>query len=397
MKTQIQQFQSRLNTTNLNFKRYLYQQINWNNRLIAIIGARGVGKTTLLLQHIKENHNDFTEVMYISLDNLYFVKTNLTGFVDEFVKLGGKYLFIDEVHKYPNWAIEIKNIYDNYPGLHIVITGSSALDIHKGKGDLSRRIVIYRMNGLSFREFIALKYKIEFESYSLQEIIENAIEIAQEVNTKIKPIKLFQEYIKTGYYPFFVEQEDHYYERLTQAVSEVLETDLPALEQIDFTAVYNIKKLLIILSEIVPFKPNISKLSQQIGINRDTLIKYLYWLQRADLLLLLSSDTHGIAKMNKPEKVYLNNPNLIFALSENNTNSGTIRETFFYNQLSLFHKLSYPKKADFMVDNKYIFEIGGKNKTQKQIAGLKNAFIAADNIEYAYKNTIPVWLFGFLY
>jgi len=397
MKVLTQHFQARLNPISLDFKRYLYQQINWNNRLIAIIGARGVGKTTLLLQHIKENHNDLTEVMYISLDNLYFVKNNLSDFADEFVKLGGKYLFIDEVHKYPNWAIEIKNIYDNNPSLFIVITGSSALDIHKGKGDLSRRIVIYRMNGLSFREFISLKYKIDFNSYSLEEITENAIPIAQEINSKIKPIKLFQEYIRTGYYPFFIEQEDHYYERIEQAIGEVLETDLPALEPIDFTAVYNIKKLLVIIAEIVPFKPNISKLSQQIGINRDTLVKYLYWLQRADLLLLLTSDTYGIAKMNKPEKVYLNNPNLIFALNENNANPGTIRETFFYNQINVKHKIAYPKKADFMVDNKYIFEIGGKNKTQKQIAGLENAFIVADNIEYAYKNTIPVWMFGFLY
>jgi predicted AAA+ superfamily ATPase len=397
MKVLAQHFQTRLNSINLNFKRYLYQQINWNNRLIAIIGARGVGKTTLLLQHIKENHNDLTEVMYISLDNLYFVKNSLSDFADEFVKLGGKYLFIDEVHKYPNWAIEIKNIYDNNPSLYVVITGSSALDIHKGKGDLSRRVVIYKMNGLSFREFISLKHKIDFSTYSLEEITGNAISIAQEINSKIKPIKLFQEYIKTGYYPFFIGQEDHYYERIEQAVSEILETDLPALEPIDFTAVYKIKKLLIIIAEIVPFKPNISKLSQQIGINRDTLVKYLHWLQRADLLLLLTSDTYGIAKMNKPEKVYLNNPNLIFALSENNANSGTIRETFFYNQVNVKHKISYPKKADFMVDNKYIFEIGGKNKTQKQIAGMKNAFIVADNIEYAYKNTIPVWMFGFLY
>ncbi len=397
MKVLTQYFQTRLNSINLNFKRYLYQQINWNNRLIAIIGARGIGKTTLLLQHIKENHNDFTEVMYISLDNLYFVKNKLSDYADEFVKLGGKYLYIDEVHKYPNWAIEIKNIYDNNPNLYIIITGSSALDIHKGKGDLSRRVVIYKMNGLSFREFISLKHNINFSTYSLEEITKNAISIAQEVNSKIKPIKLFQEYIKTGYYPFFIEPEDHYYERIEQAVSEILETDLTALEPIDFTAVYNIKKLLVIIAEIVPFKPNISKLSQQIGINRDTLVKYLHWLQRADLLLLLTSDTYGIAKMNKPEKVYLNNPNLIFALSESNANPGTIRETFFYNQMNVKHKITYPKKADFMVDNKYIFEIGGKSKTQKQIAGMKNAFIVADNIEYAYNNTIPVWMFGFLY
>lgn len=397
MEKLIQKFQSRLNLVNLSFKRYLYEQINWENRLIAIIGARGVGKTTLLLQHIKENYTDLNEVLYVSLDNLYFVKNTLSDFADEFVKMGGKYLFIDEVHKYPNWSLEIKNIYDDYPQLFIIITGSSALDIHKGKGDLSRRIVIYKMNGLSFREFIQLKHKQNFKTYTLQEITENAIEISQDINSQIKPIKLFNEYLKNGYYPFFIEDSNFYYKRLEQAVNEILETDLPAMEPIDFSAVYNIKKLLMIIAELVPFKPNVSKLSQQIGINRDTLVKYLYWLQRAELLLLLSSDTSGIAKMNKPEKVYLNNSNLIFALGNNNANIGTVRETFFYNQLRVKHKVTYPKKADFLIDNKYTFEIGGKNKKQKQIAGVENAFIAADNIEYAYKNTIPVWMFGFLY
>ncbi len=375
----------------------MYNQINWNNRLIAIVGARGVGKTTLLLQHIKENHKNLNEVLYVSLDNLYFGKNTLSEFTNEFVKFGGKYLFIDEVHKYPNWSIEIKNIYDDYPELFIVITGSSALDIHKGKGDLSRRIVIYKMNGLSFREFIQLKYKQDFKTYTLSEITKNAIELSQSINSRIKPIKLFNEYLKTGYYPFFTEGKEHYYKRLEQAVNEILETDLPSIEPIDFSAVYNIKKLLMVIAELVPFKPNVSKLSKQIGINRDTFVKYLYWLQRAELLLLLSSDTFGIAKMNKPEKVYLNNPNLIFALSENNANIGTVRETFFYNQLRVKHSVTYPDKADFLIDNKYTFEIGGKNKKQKQIAGIENAFIAADNIEYAYNNIIPVWMFGFLY
>ncbi len=280
----------------------MYNQINWNNRLIAIVGARGVGKTTLLLQHIKENHKNLNEVLYVSLDNLYFGKNSLSEFTNEFVKFGGKYLFIDEVHKYPNWSIEIKNIYDDYPELFIVITGSSALDIHKGKGDLSRRIVIYKMNGLSFREFIQLKYKQDFKTYTLSEITKNAIELSQSINSRIKPIKLFNEYLKTGYYPFFTEGKEHYYKRLEQAVNEILETDLPSIEPIDFSAVYNIKKLLMVIAELVPFKPNVSKLSKQIGINRDTFVKYLYWLQRAELLLLLSSDTFGIAKMNKPEK-----------------------------------------------------------------------------------------------
>ena len=397
MKNLIQQFHRRLQSVNLSFVRYLHKEINWNNRLIAIVGARGVGKTTLLLQHIQLNHKNLDEVLYISLDNLYFGNHSLSDLVDEFAKLGGKYLFIDEVHKYPNWSIEIKNIYDNYPELFIVITGSSALDIHKGKGDLSRRILVFKMNGLSFREFIQLKYQIKFETYTLSEITENALQISQEINAKIKPIKLFTEYLKTGYYPFFVEDNEYYFQRVEQAISEILETDLPAMEPIDFSAVYKLKRLLMIMAELVPFKPNILKLSRQMEISRDTFTKYLYFLEKADLLLLLSADTHGIARMNKPEKVYLNNPNLIFSLSENKTSIGSIRETFFYNQVRVKHKISYSKKADFLVDGKYTFEIGGKNKSKKQIVGIKNAFIAADNIEYAYQNVIPVWMFGFLY
>ncbi len=393
----IQQFQSRLKTVDLTFKRYLWTQINWKNRLIAIIGARGVGKTTLMLQHIKENFKNLNEVLYVSLDNLYFGKTTLSDFTDEFVKHGGKYLFLDEVHKYPNWSIEIKNIYDNHPEIFIVITGSSALDIHKGKGDLSRRIIIYKMNGLSFREFMKFKYKHDFVGYKLPEIIENSNEVAQKINSEIKPIKYFEEYLKTGYYPFFIEDETGYYERIEQTVSQIIEADLPTIESIDYTAIHKLRKLLIIIAEVVPFKPNVSKLSQQIGINRETFVKYLYWLHRAELLLLLSTDKYGISKLNKPEKVYLNNSNLIYALTENLANTGTVRETFFYNQLKVKHQVRYSEKGDFLIDNKYTFEIGGKNKTQKQIAGIDNAYIAADNIEYPYKNTLPVWMFGFLY
>ncbi|MEA2042502.1 MAG: AAA family ATPase [Bacteroidota bacterium] len=397
MEKLIQQFRTRLNSVDLSFKRYLWEQINWKNRLSAIVGARGVGKTTLLLQHIKQNHKNLDDVLYVSLDNLYFSKTTLSDFTDEFVKQGGKYLFIDEVHKYPDWSVEIKNIYDTYPELSIVITGSSALDIHKGKGDLSRRIIIYKMNGLSFREFILFKYNINFPVYSLSEILQNANEIAETINNSIKPIKYFGEYLKTGYYPFFTEDEEGYYERIEQTVTQIIENDLHSIENIDYTAIHNLRKLLTIIAEIVPFKPNISKLSLKIGINRETLVKYLYWLHRAELLLLLTTNKFGISKLNKPDKVYLNNPNLIYALTESKVNVGTLRETFFYNQLHVNHKINYTDRSDFLIDNTYIFEIGGKNKTRKQIAGIKNAYIAADNIEYPHKNTIPVWMFGFLY
>ena len=397
MEKLIQYFHARLKAVNTNFKRYLWEEVDWNNRLIAIIGARGVGKTTFLLQHIMESFTNLDEVIYVSLDNLYFGKNKLSDFVDEFVKTGGRYIFIDEVHKYSDWSIEIKNIYDIYPDLHIVLTGSSAIDIHRGKGDLSRRIVIYKMNGLSFREFVELKYGISFDHYSLAELVENSIEISHNINNEVKPIKLFNEYLKSGYYPFFTEGADHYPDRIEQTVNEILENDLPSIENIDFSSIYKLKKLLMVIAELVPFKPNILKLSRQIGIDRDTFLKYIYWLQRADLLLLLVTDVYGISKMNKPEKIYLNNPNLIFALGNKKENVGTIRETFFYNQVQVKHQVNYSKHADFYVDGSYTFEVGGKNKTAKQIHVVSNSFVVADNIEYAYRNTIPVWLFGFLY
>jgi len=398
MEKLIQSFQSRIKSIDLSFKRYLWNEINWENRLIAITGARGVGKTTILLQYIKETFkNNIENVIYVSLDNLYFSKNTLSDFADEFVKQGGKYLFLDEVHKYPNWSIEIKNIYDSYAELSIIFTGSSALDILKGKGDLSRRIIIYKLNGLSFREFLELKHKITFPSFSLNEILENSNELSNQINSQIKPLKYFDEYLKLGYYPFFMEDEQGYYQRIEQTVSQIIENDLMTIERIDFSTIQNIRKLLAVIAEIVPFKPNVLKLSKQVEISRETLIKYLYWLSRADLLLLLQTDTYGISKMNKPEKIYLNNSNLIYALTDSVPNTGTIRETFFYNQMKVKHQVRYTDKGDFLIDNKILFEIGGKNKTQKQIAGLENAYIAADNIEYAFKNTIPVWLFGFIY
>ncbi len=396
MEELIQQFRRRLDLLSFDFKRYLYDKINWRNRLIAIVGARGVGKTTLILQHIKETFTNLDEVIYVSLDHLYFSRVGLLEFADRFVKNGGKFLFLDEVHKYPGWSVEIKNIYDLYPDLHVVVTGSSALQLHKGKADLSRRMLFYKMRGLSLREFVRLKYGISLPVYDLEEIVTNAGEISKEINGKIKPLKVWNEYLREGYYPFFTEG-DRYDEKLAHTVNEIIENDLPALTKINYTAVYKLKKLLMIMASLAPFKPNILKLSRQTDINRETLLKYLVWLQQADLLLLLYADTKGIAKMNKPEKVYLNNPNLYFALAIDTVNKGTLRETFVANQLSAEHAIVYAGKGDFLVDNKYYFEVGGKNKGPKQIAGLSNAYILSDDIEYAYQQVIPVWLFGFLY
>lgn len=389
---------SRIQAVNLAFKRYMLERINWNNRLIGITGARGVGKTTMLLQYIKENLAEApAEVIYVNMDDLYFSKNTIVDFADEFVKRGGKHLFIDEVHKYKNWSQEIKNCYDYFPELRIVFTGSSALDIYKGEADLSRRAIVYSMQGMSFREFIELKYGHHFPVIPLDDILSKASSYISPVLDKIKPIKLFEEYLQIGYYPFFTEGETEFSIRLKQTVNHVLDNDLPSVENIDFNAVHYLRKLIAILAEIVPYKPNILKLSQQIGISRETLMRYLYLLEKADLLMLLKTDGSGINKMNKPEKVYLNNPNLIYTLTDSSINTGTSRETFFFNQLRVGHSVNWAEAGDFIIDGKTIFEIGGKNKTNKQIAGIENSYIAADNIEFAYQNKIPLWLFGFLY
>ena len=389
---------SRINSVDTSFKRYLWDKINWNNKLIVITGARGVGKTTLLLQYIREKLNDAPDqVIYVNMDDLYFSKNSIVDFADDFVKKGGKHLFLDEVHKYKNWSQEIKNIYDYFSDLQIVATGSSALDIYKGNADLSRRAVLYKMHGLSFREFIELKYDYHFPVFKLDDLLTDTPKKIPVILEKIKPLKPFEEYLQFGYYPFFREGEAEFQDRLNKTVNHLIDSDLPSVENINFTTVHSLRKLISVLAEIVPYQPNIVKLSQMIGISRETLMRYLYLLEKADLLILLQAGTRSISKMNKPEKIYLNNPNLINSLTFTRPSMGTLRETFFLNQLQVSHSVNWSDQSDFLVDDKYTFEIGGKNKTRKQIAGITDAFVAADNIEYAQQNKIPLWLFGFLY
>lgn len=380
------------------FKRYLYHNVQWNNRLVIITGARGVGKTTLLLQYIKDNYPLNEETLYVSLDDLYFATNTVVELAEAFSARGGKYLFLDEVHKYPNWSREVKIIYDNFPDLKLVLTGSSTLEITKGEGDLSRRGLFYHLYGLSFREFLQIKYNETFPVLSLQDILGSALVLSLEITERIKPIKYFEEYLVHGYYPFFVEDVQTYTKKLSQTINYIIETDINAISNIDYNAIINLKKLLSIIATLVPFKPNIQKLSQQIGVSRETLVKYLNLLQKADIVQLLYSNTKGVSLLNKPEKIYLHNPNLMFALSQPEVlNTGTLRETFFINQLSLAHQLTYPAKGDFLVDSTYTFEIGGAGKDASQIKGIENAWIVADHIEISVGKKIPLWLFGFVY
>lgn len=379
------------------FKRYLFDEINWSDRLIGISGARGTGKTTLILQRLKSLDMGADEAIYVSLDDVFFTENKLVYFAEDYAARGGKLLFIDEIHKYPNWSQELKNIYDNLPDLKIVFTSSSALNIHKGKYDLSRRALVYTLAGLSFREYINFVFGSEFKPWTLDEVINASFDEIFEISQKQKPLKLFPDYLKKGYYPFFTESKESYYLRLTEVVNTVLESDLPVIFNIDVSSIVKLKKFIYLLSAMVPFTPNISKLAEKLNVTRPSLLRFIELLDKANILNILTSNSVGINYLNKPEKIFLENTNLMYAFNEQNVNQGTLRETFFLNQLSVKNIVSYPKAADFMVNDKYLFEVGGKNKTKKQIAGKQNAFIAADEIEFAQANKIPLWLFGFLY
>jgi uncharacterized protein len=387
----------RVAQTHVKFLRYLYSKIDWSNRLIAIKGARGVGKTTLILQYIKKNFNNDESALYVSLDDIYFSANSLIDLADSFYKRGGKVLLLDEVHKYPTWSQEIKNIYDNYPFLKIVFTSSSILQINKGYADLSRRLVTYNLNGLSFREFLEMSGVSEFPVIELNDILNSGKDIEDDINAKIRPLLHFQKYLQYGYYPYFLENIGSYHQKLLSAINQTLENDLPATQSIDYASIYKIKKLLYIIANSVPFKPNVSKLSEYIHTSRGTLIQYLELLSNAQIIKLLNTDSLGIGYLAKPEKIYLQNTNIMYALASETVNSGNVRETFFFNQVGNLYDLTLPKEGDFMVDQKWTFEVGGQNKTRKQIAGIPGSFVVADNIEYSFGNKIPLWMFGFLY
>jgi len=381
-----------------NFVRSFIHDINWNARLIGIKGARGVGKTTLLLQYMKLNYSDnWQESLYVSLDSFSFRGKTLIGLADEFVLNGGKYLFLDEVHKYDNWAQELKNIYDDHAELKVVFTGSSLLEILNSRADLSRRAIVYHMQGLSFREYLEMETSQKFDTFTLEDILRNHIKIANLINSKIKPFRYFESYLKQGYYPFYKEDKDLYEQRLEEVINMMLEIELPLLRGVDIGLVSKIKQVLAIISESVPFTPNVTHLSQKMTVHRTTLMTYLHYLEEVGLTTNLQKEAKGSVKLQKPAKIYLENTNLMFVLSPSNANIGNARETFFANQVGYKNKLNYHEKTDFLVNNVYAFEIGGKDKTNKQIVGIENSFIVADGIEYGYQNKIPLWLFGFLY
>lgn len=384
-------------SVNVKYRRYLYGQIDWNNRLTGITGARGTGKTTLLLQHIADNFSEMNKALYVSLDNIWFTKNTLLELVDYFQAHGGTHLFLDEVHRYPNWSIALKNIYDSYPDLKVVFTGSSILEIYRSNADLSRRAVTYNLFGLSFREFLNFENKLNIEPFTLDDILQNHQRIAGMIISQIKVLPEFKKYLEYGYYPFYREGIKAYPLRLKNVVNTILENDLPAIENIEYVTIHKIKKMLMIVASLVPFSPNIAKLSSEIETNRANTVRYLDYLQKAGLTINLLSSKKGMSLMNKPDKIYLENTNLQYALATSGVNKGNLRETFFANQVRNLHHVRISQQGDFLVDDTYIFEVGGSNKSFDQIKNIQNSFVVTDDTETGFRNKIPLWLFGFLY
>lgn len=376
--------------TETTFSRYMDQIFPWDNRMTALIGPRGVGKTTLMLQHIKK-HLQQKDTLYTSAESVYFGNHTLFDTAMQFSKLGGRHLFIDEVHKYKGWSTELKMIYDNLPDLQVVFTGSSVLDIYKGTADLSRRILIYEMQGMSFREYLNMSLGAELPVYTFEQIINNEIKLPQDIKP---PLVLFKEYIRKGYYPFYREQG--YEIRLNQIVNMTLETDIPIYANYTVSVSKKLKQLMQIIADSVPFKPNYSALAEMIKADRNNLSDYFNLMERAGLIAQLHEPTQGIRALGKVDKVYLDNPNLSYALSIAQPEMGNLRETFFYNQMRVNHIVTNSKISDFQIDGK-TFEVGGRNKGQKQIATAEEGYVVKDDIEYGFGNILPLWAFGFNY
>ena len=382
-------FQKFLNETDTDFFRYIYEEINWKNRMIGLTGPRGVGKTTLVLQHIKKNLS-LAETLYVTAEDFYFADSRLIDLAGDFVKRGGKYLFIDEIHKYKDWAKELKLIYDYHPELYVVFTGSSVLDIKKGASDLSRRAVMYYMQGLSFREYLQLFHQLTVRPYSLEEILAHKAELPGVKH----PLPYFENYLKKGYYLFALEEDFDL--RLQQIVNQTLETDIPFYAGMNVSTGRKLKQLLAIIAKSVPFKPNMTSIASALSASRNNIADYCLFIEEAGLITQLRDATGGIKGFGKVDKIYLENTNLIYNLVTHNSNTGNIRETFFLNQLRAKYEVIASPMADFLIGD-YTFEVGGKNKRLKQIQGLDKSFIIKDDIELGYLNTIPLWQFGLTY
>jgi len=396
MMQQLLQLSNQIKTQPIpDYKRFLYAEINFSERLIGIIGSRGAGKTTLLLQYLKYKTEN-KETLYIIADHPAVVQKGLFAIADDFQKLGGEVLIIDEIHKLKGFETDLKLIYDSFFNLQVIFTGSSAVAIDNAKADLSRRAVIYKLPILSFREYLELETGEMLKAYTLDEILQSHTSIATHIVSKLKPLAHLPQYLKSGAYPFYKNGKESYIQKLLSASMQVLETDLPAIYNIEYDKINALKKMMVMLCQSEPFDINISKLCGAVELNQRTLYKYLGILQAGGLIRILGAKSNGVSIISKPEKLYLDNTNLFSVFCES-PKEGTVRETFFASQVSFKHSLNYPKQGDFIVDEKYVFEIGGAGKNNKQIKNIPKGYVVADNVEVGAFNTVPLWLFGFLY
>ena len=390
MRTLVARYRNILKNVDTSYVRNIHSTIPWNDRLIAILGARGVGKTTLVLQHIKL-YEDVDTTLFVYADDLWFSTHSLVALAEMFYTNGGRVLYIDEIHKYKNWSQEIKNIYDQYPDLKVRYTGSSILDLQKGSHDLSRRVLEFQMHGLSFREYVALHYGADIPIHTLEQVLANKIDFPY---ADYRPVALFKEYLRQGYYPYF--KEPGYELRLTKTINAILEVDIPKFAELSISTSEKLKTLLYIIAQSVPFKPNYSKIARDLDMHRNAVSDLMVWLDKADLINILRDDVEGYKLLGKVNKIYLNNPNLAYALSDEEPNIGNIRETIFLAWLRATHKVTASSVSDFKV-GKYTFEVGGKKKGQHQIKDVKHAYVVKDDIEYGHLNEVPLWAFGLLY
>ena len=379
-----------LSQINISFLRYKYYELDWTRRVFGIVGPRGVGKTTMVLQYIKQKLS-LQDSLYITLDHIYFSTHTLIDVADKFYKEGGKHLIIDEVHKAFNWSVQLKQIIDSYPNMQIIFTGSSILDIYRGVADLSRRAPIYEMQGLSFREYLVLYHGIQTPTWNLDDLINHRVTLTNVEH----PLPLFNDYLKRGYYPFERIASD-FSTNLMQVINRTMETDIPLYANINISVARKLQNLLVVIAESVPFKPNYKKLAEVTGISRNDIADYIYYMERAGMLMSLHDTTQGIRSIGKSHKLYVDNTNLMYVLSPENIDKGNLRETFFLNQMRVKYPVIASQKADFEIGN-YVFEVGGKNKNQKQLDNNPNGYIVKDDIEFGYRNVIPLWAFGLTY
>lgn len=382
-------FDKLLRETRVDFHRYMYSEINWDNRMIGLVGPRGVGKTTLVLQYIKEKLNR-NEALYVTAEDFYFASHRLLDLADDFSKQGGKYLFIDEIHKYKDWSRELKLMYDYHSELKVVFTGSSVLDINKGISDLSRRAALYKMQGLSFREYLWLFHRIEMPVYSLQDILKQQVILPEE----FRPLAYFSDYLQRGYYPFALEHDFDLH--LQQIINITLETDIPQYADMNVSTGRKLKQLLAIIAKSVPFKPNMSSIASMLNVSRNNIADYCLYIEEAGLIAQLRDVTGGVRGLGKVDKIYLDNTNLIYSLGHDVSEVGNMRETFFLNQMRVKHDVITSPISDFLIDD-MTFEVGGKNKKQKQLQGVEKGYVVKDDIESGYMNVIPLWQFGLNY